>query len=33
MSTEMLMVITGVDYGKVEPSVFALPAQIKALVK
>ena len=33
MSTEMIMAITGVDYGKVEPSVFALPAQIKALVK
>jgi hypothetical protein len=33
MSTEMIMAITGVEYGKVDPSVFALPAPIKALVK
>jgi len=33
MSTEMVMAITSVDYGKVDPSMFAVPAQIKALVK
>lgn len=33
MSTEMVMAITAVEYGKVDPAVFAVPAQIKALVK
>ena len=33
MSTEMIMAITSVEYGKVDPLVFAVPAQIKALVK
>jgi hypothetical protein len=33
MNTEMVLVITSVEYGKVDPSVFAVPAQIKALVK
>lgn len=33
MSTQMIMAITSVEYGKVDPSVFAVPAQIKALVK
>ena len=33
MSTQMLMSIVKVEYGTVDPSVFALPAQIKALVK
>ena len=33
MSTEMVMAITSVEYGKVDPSMFAVPAQIKALVK
>jgi hypothetical protein len=33
MNTQLIMVITGVEYGKVDPSVFAIPAQIKALIK
>ncbi len=33
MNTEMIMAITGVEYGKVDPSVFALPTKIKALLK
>ena len=33
MSTQMILSITGVEYGKVDPSVFAVPAQIKALIK
>jgi hypothetical protein len=33
MSTEMVMAITAVEYGKVDPSVFTVPPQIKALVK
>ena len=33
MSTQMVMAITAVEYGKVDPSVFAVPAQIKALIK
>ena len=33
MSAQLVLVVTNVEYGKVEPSVFAVPAQIKALVK
>lgn len=33
MNTQMVMAITAVEYGKVDPSVFAVPAQIKALIK
>jgi hypothetical protein len=33
MSTQMVLVVTSVEYGKVDPSVFAVPAQIKALIK
>jgi hypothetical protein len=33
MSTQMILSITGVEYGTVDPSVFAVPAQIKALIK
>jgi hypothetical protein len=33
MSTQMILAVTGVEYGKVDPSVFAVPAQIKALIK
>ena len=33
MSTQMILSITGVEYGKVDPSIFAVPAQIKALIK
>jgi hypothetical protein len=33
MNTEMVMVITGVEYGKVDPSMFALPMKIRALLK
>ena len=33
MDTEMVMTITGVEYGKVDPSVFALPLKIRALLK
>jgi len=33
MSTQMILSITGVEYGTVDPSVFTVPAQIKALVK
>ena len=33
MNTQLIMVITSVEYGTVEPSVFAIPAQIKALIK
>lgn len=33
MSTQMILAITGVEYGTVDPSVFAVPAQIKALIK
>jgi hypothetical protein len=28
-----VLAITSVEYGKVDPSMFAVPAQIKALVK
>jgi hypothetical protein len=33
MSTEMIMSILSVEYGKVDPAIFAPPAQIKALIK
>ena len=33
MTTQMIMAITTVEYGKVDPSVFAVPAQIKPLIK
>jgi len=33
MNVDLIMAITGVEYGTVDPSVFAVPAQIKALVK
>jgi hypothetical protein len=33
MSAEMVLTITSVEYSKVDPSVFAVPAQIKALVR
>jgi hypothetical protein len=33
LNTDMIMAITAVEYGKVDPSVFAVPAQIKALIK
>ena len=33
MSAQLVLVVTNVEYGKVEPSVFAVPAQIKALIK
>jgi hypothetical protein len=33
MSTEMVMAITAVEYDRVDPSVFSVPPQIKALVK
>lgn len=33
MSTQMVMAITTVEYGKVDPSIFAVPAQIKPLIK
>ena len=33
MSTQMIMAITGVEYGTVDPAVFTVPAQIKALIK
>jgi hypothetical protein len=33
MSTQMILAITGVEYDTVDPSVFTVPAQIKALVK
>jgi hypothetical protein len=33
MSTQMIMAITTVEYGKVDPSTFAVPAQIKPLIK
>ena len=33
VNTQMIMVITSVEYGTVDPSVFAIPAQIKALIK
>jgi hypothetical protein len=33
MNTQLIMVITAVEYGTVDPSVFAIPAQIKALIK
>jgi hypothetical protein len=33
MGTEMVMSVVKVDYGTVDPSVFALPSQIKALVR
>ncbi len=33
MSTQMILTITGVEYGTVDPSVFTVPAQIKALIK
>jgi hypothetical protein len=33
MNTEMVMAITSVEYGTVDPAVFALPAKIKALLK
>jgi hypothetical protein len=29
----MIMAITAVEYGKVDPSIFAVPAQIKPLIK
>jgi hypothetical protein len=33
MSTQMVMSIASLEYGTVDPSVFALPAPIKALIK
>lgn len=33
MSAQLVLVVTNVEYGKVAPSVFAVPAQIKALIK
>lgn len=33
MGTEIVTTITSVEYDKVDPSVFELPAQIKALIK
>jgi hypothetical protein len=33
MSTQMILAITGVEYGTVDPAVFTVPAQIKALIK
>ncbi|HEY7501884.1 MAG TPA: hypothetical protein VH740_25410 [Vicinamibacterales bacterium] len=33
MNVEMIMTIQSVEYGKVDPSVFTVPAQIKALIK
>ena len=33
MSTQMILAITLVEYGKVDPALFAVPAQIKALIK
>jgi hypothetical protein len=33
MNTQMVMAITAVEYGSVDPGVFAVPAQIKALIK
>lgn len=33
MSTQLVMSITAVEYGKVDPAVFSVPAQIKALIK
>jgi hypothetical protein len=33
VNTQLIMVITSVEYGTVDPSVFAIPAQIKALIK
>ena len=33
MSTQLVMSISSVEYGKVDPAVFSLPAQIKALIK
>jgi len=33
MSAQLVLVVTNVEYGKVEPSAFAVPAQIKALIK
>jgi hypothetical protein len=33
MNTEMIMAITSVEYGNVDPSVFALPTKIRALLK
>ncbi len=33
VNTQLIMVITTVEYGTVDPSVFAIPAQIKALIK
>jgi hypothetical protein len=33
MGTQMVMSVSAVDYGKVDPAVFVPPAQIKALIK
>ncbi len=33
MNTQLVMAITAVEYGKVDPAVFSVPAQIKALIK
>jgi hypothetical protein len=33
MNTQMILAITTVEYGKVDPSVFTLPPAIKALIK
>ena len=33
MSTQLVMSISSVEYGKVDPAVFSVPAQIKALIK
>jgi hypothetical protein len=33
MNTQMVMSILKLEYGTVDPAVFALPPQIKALIK
>lgn len=33
MSAQLILAITTVEYGKVDPSIFAVPAQIKPLIK
>ena len=33
MNTQLVMSITAVEYGKVDPAVFSIPAQVKALLK
>jgi hypothetical protein len=33
MNTQLVMAITTVEYGKVDPAVFSVPGQIKAIIK